>query len=111
MPLQFFTNDFGIKRDSFEDEDINEGTTQDSEQSFLGFSQSGLSRYYEVLVKSNILMIFAQITAGCAILAEGNWRLVAGGQDNPGGIPQEDSVKSTNMTRKVSINGLTTFIP
>lgn len=41
--LAFFTNDFGIKRDSFEDEDINEGTTQDSEQSFLGFSQSGLS--------------------------------------------------------------------
>jgi len=40
----FFTNDFGIKRGSFEDEDINEGTTQNSEQSFLGFSQnSGLS--------------------------------------------------------------------
>jgi len=40
----FFTNDFGIKRGSFEDEDINEGTTQNSEQGFLGFSQnSGLS--------------------------------------------------------------------
>ena len=45
VPLQFFTNDFGIKRGSFEDEDINEGTTQNSEQSFLGFNQnSGLSR-------------------------------------------------------------------
>jgi len=42
--LAFFTNDFGIKRGSFEDEDINEGTTQNSEQSFLGFNQnSGLS--------------------------------------------------------------------
>lgn len=41
--LAFFTNDFGIKRGSFEDEDINEGTTQNSEQGFLGFSQSGLS--------------------------------------------------------------------
>jgi hypothetical protein len=59
VPLQFFTNDFGIKRGSFEDEDINEGTTQDSEQSFLGFSQSGLSRYYAMLVKEYILIIFA----------------------------------------------------
>jgi len=41
--LAFFTNDFGIKRGSFEDEDINEGTTQNSEQGFLGFSQPGLS--------------------------------------------------------------------
>jgi hypothetical protein len=41
--LAFFTNDFGIKRGSFEDEDINEGTTQNSEQGFLGFSQSGRS--------------------------------------------------------------------
>lgn len=41
--LAFFTNDFGIKRGSFEDEDIDEGTTQNSEQGFLGFSQPGLS--------------------------------------------------------------------
>merc|ERR1719483_1014933 len=54
--LAFFTNDFGIKRGSFEDEDIDEGTTQNSEQGFLGFSK-------------------------------------------PGGILQEDSVKSANTMR------------
>jgi len=41
--LAFFTNDFGIKRNNFDDEDIDEGTTQNSDQGFLGFSQSGLS--------------------------------------------------------------------
>ena len=44
VPLQFFTNDFGIKRDqnSREDEDV--PTTQNSEQGFLGFSPGGRSR-------------------------------------------------------------------
>ena len=43
MPLQFFTNDFGIKRGgsnpSFEDEDVPQNN--EPEQNFLGFNQPG----------------------------------------------------------------------
>ena len=77
VPLQFFTNDFGIKRggNSFDDEDIK--ASSEPEQNFRGFNQPGPKRWSLTNcspVSGYFMLLFA---AGYALPVEDSSRLVA----------------------------------